>query len=405
MAQSSNSDNQTLSGLETEELEAWLRLLLTPGIGRSTARRLLVTFGSAQDIWRQPAESWRNVVSSSQAGQLGRRPESLEQQLARTIQWLSQSENNGDGSLRRLILTLGHPQYPACLLEKEDPPLLLHVEGRADLFNTPKPWFTYPASLAMVGSRSPSPQGVKTAQSLARQLAQAGWCIVSGLAHGIDASAHYGALEAAQPSTIRRPLTIAVVGTGLDIVYPRKHVNLAHQIAGHGMLISEYLLGTPPLAAHFPQRNRIISGLSQGTLVVEAALKSGSLITARLASEQGREVFAIPGSIHSPQSQGCHALLRQGAKLVENLSDILEELQNLPTPDAAPTRPEAASAPPPGKTDPLLQALGYGPQSLDELMARTGVSAAQLQARLLELELDGWIARMPGGLFQQIADT
>jgi DNA processing protein len=204
--------------------------------------------------------------------------------------------------------------------------------------------------------------------------------------------------------------TIAVVGTGLDRVYPKKHLDLAHRIARQGMIISEFLLGTPPLTANFPKRNRIISGLSRGTLVVEAALQSGSLITARLAAEQGKEVFAIPGSIHSPQSRGCHALIKQGAKLVEVAQDVLEELRLLPAgsapvPDAleAPAEGDEGDVPVPASEDPLLAALGFDAVSLDALQARTGLDTAHLQAQLLELELDGQVARLPGGLFQRMA--
>ncbi len=202
---------------------------------------------------------------------------------------------------------------------------------------------------------------------------------------------------------------MAVVGTGLDRVYPRRHLELARRIAAHGMLISEYPIGTPPLAANFPRRNRIIAALSQGTLVIEAALQSGSLITARLAVEQGKEVFAIPGSIHSPQSRGCHALIRQGAKLVESAQDVLEELPSAPAVGRQTTEPDAdtanaAHAPDPAQ-DQLLQALGFDPVSLDVLQARTGLATPQLQAQLMTLELAGSLGRLPGGLFQRIAQS
>ena len=298
----------------------------------------------------------------------------------------------------------------------------------------------FPAArcLAIVGSRNPTAQGADNARQFARALRAAGCSIVSGLALGVDAAAHEGALmDAGDPSL---PATIAVVGTGLDRVYPRRNLDLARRIAQHGLLVSEYPLGTPPLPGNFPKRNRIISGLSQGTLVVEAALASGSLITARMASEQGREVFAIPGSIHAPQSRGCHALIRQGAKLVESARDVLEELR-LPAaapgagsavPSAAP-RGDGASAidsvapgaggtgagvengprhpapedAPAADRDGLLPALGYDPVGLDALSARTGLDAAALQVRLLELELelDGQVARLPGGLVQRVGSA
>lgn len=252
----------------------------------------------------------------------------------------------------------------------------------------------------MVGSRNPTAQGADHARQFARALRAAGLTIVSGLALGIDAAAHEGALQG--PPDPATPATIAVVGTGLDRVYPRANKELAHRIARHGLLVSEYPLGTPPLAANFPKRNRIISGLSQGTLVVEAALASGSLITARLAAEQGREVFAIPGSIHAPQSRGCHALLRQGAKLVETAQDVLEELR-LPAAGQAPE----SDAPPPAAPahQEVLDALGFDPLGLDALVARTGLPAATLQVRLLELELEGQVARLPGGMFQRVGSA
>ena len=247
--------------------------------------------------------------------------------------------------------------------------------------------------LAIVGSRNPTPQGEANARQFARAFANAGLCVVSGLALGIDGAAHDGAMQGGGD-------TIAVVGTGLDRVYPKKHLALAHRIAQQGMIISEFPLGTPPLMANFPKRNRIISGLSRGTLVVEAALQSGSLITARLAAEQGKEVFAIPGSIHSPQSRGCHALIKQGAKLVELAQDVLEEL-NLPlTAQGADDSDTAAEQP---CNDPLLEALGFDAVGLDALQARTGLDTARLQAQLLEFELNGQVARLTGGLFQRLA--
>lgn len=241
-----------------------------------------------------------------------------------------------------------------------------------------------------VCSRNPTPQGALNARQFAQALGQAGVCVVSGLALGVDGAAHEGALQGGG-------LTIAVVGTGLDRVYPSRHRDLAHRIAERGALVSEYPLGTPPLSPNFPRRNRIIAGLSQGTLVVEATLQSGSLITARQAAEQGREVFAIPGSIHAPQARGCHALIRQGAKLVESAQDILEELR---VPD--PFRLAQPSAPAAEEADDLLAMMGYDAVSLDALQARCGRDTASLQARLLELELDGHIVRLPGGLLQRM---
>jgi DNA processing protein len=272
-------------------------------------------------------------------------------------------------------------------LQTADPPLLLYVQGDLTMLSRP--------ALAIVGSRNPTPQGRDNARNFAKALGELGYVIVSGLARGIDGAAHQGALEASSG-------TVAVVGTGLDQVYPPSHQELAQRIAHNGALVSEFAPGTPGLPEHFPLRNRIIAGLTQGTLVVEAALQSGSLITARLALEGGREVFAIPGSIHSPQSKGCHRLIKQGAKLVESAADIVEELGGARRGAASPaTELEAA----PDNADPrfaaLLQALGHDPVTLDALMARTGCSASELSALLLELELRGEVARLPGGLYQR----
>jgi DNA processing protein len=265
-------------------------------------------------------------------------------------------------------------------------------------------------SLAIVGSRNPTPQGADNAREFARSLAASGLTIVSGLALGVDGAAHDGALLGHNGKGLA---TLAVVGTGLDRVYPRQHRDLAHRIAQHGVILSEYPLGTPPLAPNFPRRNRLISGLSQATLVVEAALQSGSLITAKQALEQGRDVMAIPGSIHSTQSKGCHALIKQGAKLVESAQDVLEELR-MPTPMAQQaldlsTDPNTDGEMPTGQEDDpdraLLRALGHDPVGLDALQARCGWPTAQLQAQLLELELMGQVGRLPGGLFQRIGSA
>ena len=254
----------------------------------------------------------------------------------------------------------------------------------------------------MVGTRNPTPQGTTNARQFAQHFSAAGLTVVSGLALGIDGAAHEGALAGAAdaPDTLA---TIAVVGTGLDRVYPSRHLALAHRIAQRGLIVSEYPLGTPPLPGNFPKRNRIIAGLSLGTLVVEAAQPSGSLITARLAAEQGKEVFAIPGSIHAPQSRGCHALIQQGAKLVASAQDVLEELQLPGTTTQALFAQDSTGADAADATeDEVLDALGFDATGLDALVARTGIDAATLQVRLLELEMDGQVARLPGGLFQRM---
>lgn len=372
---------------EREELGAWLRLLQTPGVGPETARKLLTAFGPPQVLWAQAPSAWQAVVGSRIAQAMAHPPEGLSALIETSWAWLQSAPN------QRAIVALGDQDYPAPLLEMADPPCLLYATGRIAQLRH----LQATRALAIVGSRNPTPQGRLNAQAFAKNLAQSGLTIVSGLALGVDGAAHEGALEGGAASPLA---TIAVVGTGLDRVYPKQHLPLAHRIAEQGLILSEYPLGTPPLNANFPRRNRLIAGLSQGTLVVEAALESGSLITARLALEQGREVFAIPGSIHSPQSKGCHALIRQGAKLVESAHDVLEELR-LPEPFFAPTplTPQDGAAP---HKDSLLSHLGHDPVSLDALQARCGLDTATLQARLLELELDGSIERLPGGLFQQL---
>ena len=382
--------------MEREELAAWLRLTLTPGVGSVTARRLLVAFGWPQRIFEQPAQALQACATPAQATALLAPPENLTPLVETTWQWLQ--EETASGGPARAIAPLGHPLYPAPLLDTDDPPLLLYLMG-APRFMAAEA-LTGMRCLAMVGSRNPTPQGQDNAHQFSRALRGAGLTIVSGLALGIDAAAHEGALNASTDDD-PTPATLAVVGTGLDRVYPRRHLDLAHRIAARGLLVSEYPLGTPPLAANFPKRNRIISGLSQGTLVVEAAPASGSLITARLASEQGREVFAIPGSIHAIQSRGCHSLIRQGAKLVESAQDVLEELQG----PAATLPPSATTIAAPASDEtlhPLLEAMGFDPIGLDALQARSGLDTARLQVQLLELELEGHVGRLPGGLFQRI---
>lgn len=381
--------------MERDELADWLRLALTPGIGDATARKLLAAFGLPGAVFTPSPAALRDVVTPAQAAALQVKPASLDAQLALTWEWLQTVE--AEGAVRRLV-TLGDPGYPAALLETADPPLMLYLLGAAEFDLT-----QLVRSVAIVGSRNPTPQGELNARAFARALGEVGVTVVSGLALGVDGAAHQGALdavEAAQGSP--RLATVAVVGTGLDRVYPARHRALAHRIALHGLIVSEFALGTPPLHPNFPKRNRIIAGLARGTLVIEAALQSGSLITARLAVEQGREVFAIPGSIHSPQSRGCHALIRQGAKLVESVQDVLEEL-SFDTSVATSRAAEEAQAPVRTDAGALLQALGFDPVGLDALCARTGLGAAVLQGLLLELELDGRVARLPGGLFQRVA--
>ena len=385
-----------------EELASWLRLALTPGVGPETARRLLAAWGQPSAIFEQTETALRQVVSVLQAQALCEAPSGWRELSEDTWRWLQASTEPG---IARALITLGDPDYPAALLEIPDPPLMLYAMGQIGALRQ----LDIGQSVAMVGSRNPTPQGLINAREFARSLAASGLTIVSGLALGVDGAAHEGALLGASVAAWGGALpTIAIVGTGLDRVYPRQHRDLAHQIAQRGVILSEYPLGTPPLAPNFPRRNRLISGLSQATLVVEAALQSGSLITAKQALEQGRDVMAIPGSIHATQSKGCHLLIKQGAKLVESAQDVLEELH---LHDRVAQRSLALDAssvkedPPHGNDkseDALLRNMGHDPVSLDALQARCGWSTAALQAQLLELELMGQVGRLPGGLFQRL---
>lgn len=387
--------------LQREELQAWLRLTLSPGVGNQSARRLLTALGSAEAVFEVTPSRLDELVTPAQALALSQPPAGLQALLEHTWRWL---QTPAEG-LCHQVLTLGDPAYPADLLQLADPPLMLYA-----LSGQPLPRSDGPLqAVAVVGSRNPSAQGLENAQAFAHSLVGQGFCVVSGLALGIDGAAHEGALSAATSSADAALWpTLAVVGTGLDRVYPRQHRALAHRVALQGVMLSEYPLGTPPLAANFPKRNRLIAALSRGTLVVEAALASGSLVTARLAAEQGKEVFAIPGSIHSPQSKGCHALIRQGAKLVETVQDILEEL---PVASSHPVQLGLPMAPSSEETDcdaeaasgdEVLTALGQDPCTLDTLQARCGWPTPALQARLLTLELNGQLSRLPGGRFQRI---
>jgi len=369
--------------IDADELAAWLRLLLVPGLGREGARRLLAAFGSPQAVIQATEQALATIAGERLASVVLTEPPDLPAALDAVRRWL-------DGGESRHLLTLGDAAYPRALLESPDPPLLLYLQGDPAHLSAP--------AIAVVGSRQPTRQGADNAHAFAHAFGAAGYAVVSGLALGVDGAAHEGALASGAP-------TIAVVGTGLDRVYPKRHLDLARRIARQGALVSEFLPGTPPLPENFPQRNRIIAGLSLGTVVVEAALRSGSLITARLANEAGREVFAVPGSIHAEQSRGCHALIRDGARLVESAAEVLDELRQpglaLAAPAAAAPDDMPADAPP----DALLDALGHDPVTLDSLQARTGWPTAELLTRLLDLELDGRVARLPGGLYQRRASA
>lgn len=382
--------------MDLPELAAWLRLLETPGVGPGTACKLLAALGSPQAVFAQSAPALAPWVSPAQAAALQGLPPDLDTLVARTWAWLCEAP------AQRRILALGDPLYPQSLLEMADPPVLLYAMGPVAAWERNALNTGTANHLAVVGSRNPTPQGASNAHQFARAFAEAGYTVVSGLALGVDGAAHAGALEgmAGDENTLA---TLAVVGTGLDRVYPRQHHDLAHRIGQHGVLLSEFALGTGPLASNFPRRNRLISGLCCGVLVVEAAPKSGSLITAQLAAEQGREVFAIPGSIHALQSRGCHALIRQGAKLVETAQDVLEELPERSTYRPPPDVDGPDDTPTPAPDGPLLRALGYDASSLDALQARTGLPTSDLLAQLMELELQGQLSRLPGGLYQRVA--
>ncbi|WP_459616053.1 DNA-processing protein DprA [Bordetella sp. 2513F-2] len=361
------------------ELSAWLRLSLEPGVGPATAYLLLSALGLPEEIYAQRASQLERHIPQGLARQLAAPPApEIAAQIDQALEWVQ--------APGRHILTLADPAYPQQLLTIADPPVLLYVVGEPACLQRP--------GLAVVGARSATPGGCDNARAFARHLAASGWSVISGLAQGIDAAAHEGAMEAGPQGGG----TVAVMGTGADRVYPAAHRELAHRIAAQGALLTELPLGTGASRHHFPRRNRLVAGLARGVLVVEAARQSGSLITARLAGESGREVFAIPGSIHSPLSRGCHALIRQGAKLVETAQDITDELG---TPAGTPATAPAAAAPLPAH--PLLDAMGYDPADLDTLQARTGLPIATLQAQLLELELDGRLVRLDGGRFQRRA--
>lgn len=357
----------------SSELAAWLRLTLTPGIGGEAQRKLLAAFGLPDKIFDAGPAALAGAIPLKQAEQL--LTHDSENEIAAALAWAAEPGN--------AILTLADAAYPRKLLDTPDPPTILYARGRTDLLNAP--------AFAIVGSRNATPQGESNAQAFAAALSNAGLAIISGLALGIDAAAHRGGMR-------EQGSTIAVIGTGIDRIYPARNQDLAREIAAQGVIISEFPLGTPALKENFPRRNRLISGLAQGCLVVEAAERSGSLITARLAGEQGRDVFAIPGSIHSPLSKGCHKLIKQGAKLVDDARDILDELGM----SGAPPEKAAAAQPSDAQASKLLDCLAYDSCDVDTLAARSGLTAERLYAILLQLELDGRIASLPGGRFQRI---
>jgi len=366
---------------DPDELKAWLQLACAPGVGPVTVRLLLAAFGLPQQILAQSVAALSSVVPKKHARAVLARPGTgLPALVERTLAWLSTPGNH--------VVTFGDDTYPARLLDLPDPPPLLYIKGDPALLARP--------SVAIVGARGATEQGKRDAQAFGRALSE------SGLALGVDAAAHAGGLQGCGG-------TVAVTGTGADRVYPAENLALAHEVAARGAIVTEFPLGMQGLPANFPRRNRIIAALARGVLVVEAAARSGSLITARLAADLGREVFAVPGSIHAPLSAGCHLLIRQGAKLVERVEDVLKEINQLPAPACPAARRVSASLPEQpdlsdfaGYADPLLAALGYDPVTLDALCERSGQPPEAAAARLLELELAGHAEPLPGNLFRRL---
>ncbi|KRB79100.1 DNA-processing protein DprA [Noviherbaspirillum sp. Root189] len=362
------------------DLAQWIRFEQTPGVGNDTGRRLLSAFGLPQHVFDADFEALAAVVPERVArALLAPLPSDTRALIDKTLDWASLPGNR--------VLTLADDDYPRQLLNISDPPLLLYIKGRIELLRA--------TSIAVVGSRNATAQGVLNAEKFSESLSRECLTIVSGQALGIDTAAHLGGLRGVGS-------TIAVIGTGADTVYPARNRALAHQIADQGCIVSEYALGEGPIASHFPRRNRLISGLSRGVLVIEAAAQSGSLITARMAAEQGRDVFAIPGSIHSPLSKGCHLLIRQGAKLVDSAQHILEEIGELPSRLPAVKAPAVSGSAPECM---VLSALGYDPVDMDTLATRCEIGIAELSARLLTHELDGLVETLPGGMIRRIATS
>ena len=357
-------------------VEAWARLQLA-GVASRALFDLLRAFGTACDVLRATPAARRHHVPPEAAALLDAAPEPA--RIEATLAWLGEPGHE--------LMAWDDPAYPPALLQITDPPPVFYYQGRRELFAAP--------AFAIVGSRNATAQGCEDAEAFAATLSAAGFTIVSGLAQGIDAAAHRGGLREAGSS-------IAVIGTGPDRIYPARNRDLAHALAERGAVISEFAPGTPPLKQNFPRRNRLVSGLSRGVLVVEATLSSGSLITARLAVEQNRDVFALPGSIHSPFSKGAHRLIREGAKLVETAKDILDELDvvALPLQDATASKPRQIVDP---DARAVAGALGHDPADVDTLVARTGLVPSKVIAALTALELDREVATVPGGRWQRVS--
>lgn len=393
---------------DPDEIAAWLRLTATQGLTPDAARRLLAAFGLPQQILAQPAAALAQVVPLALARRLlAAADDALREAVARTVKWITVPG--------QAVIGLADRAYPSTLLDLADPPLLLFARGNLDLLGRD--------AVALVGARHATLQGERDARQFARTLSSAGWLVVSGLALGIDAAAHDGAMEGGAG-------TLAVVGTGVDRVYPEANRGLWERIAASSLIVSELPLGAPPRSLHFPRRNRLIAALSRGVVVIEAALRSGSLITARLAAELGRDVYALPGSIHAPQSHGCHRLIRQGALLVESPEDVLAEL-GAPSGDGARAARAARSSPVQQATHPavapatepvtapatlatgleslegpsaaVLAAIAYDPVDVDALATRTGLPVALVTAALLALELGGTVESLPGNRYRRLA--
>ncbi len=363
---------------DQDRIAAWLSLRHTPNLPARAVLRLLRYFGRPRAILTASAQDLAAAVGE-EGPALRRRLDRPDQRaIERDVEWLRRDCGH--------VVTWADPHYPALLRQIDDPPMVLYVRGQPDRLGA--------AQIAVVGSRNPSPAGRETAFELAHALAGCGITVTSGLALGIDAAAHRGALEG-------DGVTIGIAATGLDRVYPDSHRELAEQIVSRGAIVSEFPVGTAPRKAHFPQRNRLISGISLGTLVVEATVRSGSLITARFAAEQGREVYAVPGPIRSPLSRGCHALLRQGAKLVETAEDVIEELVGF-----AGTASPAAAAEPVSRVQReytrLLDAMGFEPATADDIVRRSGLTAGAVCSILLNMELEGVVATCPGGKYLRL---
>ncbi|MFW5432427.1 MAG: DNA-processing protein DprA [Methylophilaceae bacterium] len=361
---------------ESDEDASWIALSQIQGLGNTKIYQLLAKFGSPDKVFSASVSQLKEVVTDTVAKKIhqGIQTDAIQP----TLDWLQKDNTH--------IVTLADSEYPQRLLQISHPPAILYAIGNLQWLNQ--------HAIAMVGSRNATPQGEKNADNFAQEMCHQGLCVVSGMALGIDGAAHRGAIKSTGA-------TIAVVGTGLDIVYPAKHRELAHQIAERGLIISEFPLGTPSKPQNFPRRNRIISGLSLGCLVVEANIGSGSLITARLATEQGREVFAIPGSIHSPVSKGCHLLIKQGAKLVESAEDILEELKNL-MPEHSPLGPKTQMGETSPKANSLLALMGFEAINFESLLASSALTAEALSSMLMLLELEGKITALAGGNYQRL---